>query len=86
VRRSIPRAPLVKRKLTARQRELLELLAEGYSYREIGRRMQMRADTACELIGVLAARVPVNGLPLLRPRQRLLHWWLTTKPTPRKMG
>jgi len=82
MKKTVPRTPLSKAILTARQRKLITLVEEGYSYREIGRRMQMRADTAAELVSVLAARVPANGRPLQRPRQRLLYWWLTSEDTP----
>jgi len=53
-------------RVTDRERQVIELVLEGLSYREVGSRLGIREKTVNAHVQAVASRLPGNGRPITR--------------------
>jgi DNA-binding CsgD family transcriptional regulator len=63
--------------LSRREREIAQLMAEGYCYSEIAGMIGWTPDSVRVYARRMAERLPGNGSPIVR----IVRWWFTTQPT-----
>lgn len=66
--------------LSRREREIAQLMAEGFSYSEIAAASGMSTENVRFTAWRLAERLPGTGSPVVR----IVRWWCLTNVRPQK--